>query len=315
MEEYNYLVCVDCITYNQSSYIEDALNGFCMQETTFPFICTIVDDASTDDESDVINKYIQAHFSLDDTDVVRNVETEDYTMIFAHHKTNKNCFFVVYFLKYNHYQIGKSKSLYLREWHTKSKYISLCEGDDYWINPSKLQKQVDFMETHSLHSLCFCNYKRLFPSGDLMVMKNYENDVEQCSMEDIILGGGGYMATSSMLFRQNLFVSYQTWAPDCPIGDLPMMLSLAYKGSVGYLAEVMCVYRVASMGSWSSRMNISDKSRRDHYHAIKRMWHQFDTWSEFKYHKLVMKKLRKNQYSHYKSEIYRNIRKVFKNIL
>lgn len=302
MENIKYMVRVSCITYNHAAYIEDAMNGFCMQETRFPFVCTIIDDASTDGEQEVIKNYIQAHFDTEGEGVARNEETSDYYLSFAQHKTNKNCFFAVLFLKYNHYSIKKPKTAYLSEW-TGTKYVALCEGDDYWIDPLKLQKQVTFMETHPNHSLCFCAHQRLLPSGELTIERHYENDMEHCPMEDIILGGGGYMATNSMLYRQSLYVPYSTWAKHCPVGDAPLMLSLATKGSVGYLPELMCVYRVAARGSWSQRMASSIKTRRQHHRAIIKMWHQFDQWTERAYHRTVMKKIRINRRIRLKDEL------------
>ena len=70
-----FIVCVRCITFNHANYIEDAMNGFTMQETNFPYVCTILDDASTDGEQEVIKKYLQEHFDLEDKSVVRNEET------------------------------------------------------------------------------------------------------------------------------------------------------------------------------------------------------------------------------------------------
>lgn len=148
-KEYKWVVCVSCMTYNHASYIEDAMNGFCMQETDFPFVCTIIDDASTDGEQEVIKRYLEEHFDLEDRTIVRNEETENYTLIFARHKTNKNCYFAVLYLKYNHYSIKKDKMPYITERHENCKYIALCEGDDYWIDGKKLQKQVDFLEEHT----------------------------------------------------------------------------------------------------------------------------------------------------------------------
>ncbi|MBR4365861.1 MAG: glycosyltransferase family 2 protein, partial [Bacteroidaceae bacterium] len=83
----NFIVRVSCMTFNHAPYIEDAMNGFTMQETTFPFVCTIIDDASTDGEQEVIKKYLQEHFDLEDSSVVRNEETDDYVLTFARHKT------------------------------------------------------------------------------------------------------------------------------------------------------------------------------------------------------------------------------------
>jgi glycosyltransferase involved in cell wall biosynthesis len=291
------------MTYNHAKYIKNTFDGFCMQQTKFPFICTIIDDASIDNEPEVINNYLAENFDLEDTGIVRHEDAEDFKLSFAQHKTNKNCFFAVLFLKYNHYQIKKSKIPYVSRWRNSAKYIAICEGDDYWIDPMKLQKQVDFMEAHPKHSLCFCANQRLLPSGETTIEKRYLSNLDQCPMEDIILGGGGYMATNSMLYRQSLYIPYSTWAVGCPIGDLPLMLTLAYNGLVGYLTDVMCVYRVSAVGSWSKRMASNIRTRRIHYHAIVRMWRQFDVWSNRKYHKTIREKIRINRRNHIKDEL------------
>ena len=305
-------VCVRCKTFNHAQYIEDALNGFTMQETTFPYLCCIIDDASTDGEPVVIRNYLQMHFDLQDASLVRNEDNDDFSLIFARHKTNIQCYFAVLLLKYNHYNINKDTIHYFKEWERNTEYIANCEGDDYWINPLKLQKQVDFLENHLQHSLCFCANQRLLPTGIIEIDKRYESNVEVCPMNDIILGGGGYMATNSMLYRKSLFVPYSTWAVNCPIGDLPLMLTLSHKGKVGYLADVMCVYRICSVGSWSQSMSTDRKRRNRHYRAIKIMWHQFDEWSNGMYHETVVKKIRINMMNHYKSEIKSLIRRILK---
>ena len=159
-EQYKWMVCVRCFTFNHALYIEDAMNGFTMQQTNFPYVCCIVDDASTDGEQDVIRNYLKINFDLTDKSFFRNEETDDYELIYARHKTNHNCFFATFFLKYNHYSSPEKKArkfLYIGEWWDNAKYFALCEGDDYWINSTKIQKQVDFMEVHSDYSMCFHN--------------------------------------------------------------------------------------------------------------------------------------------------------------
>ena len=79
MDNYKYMVQTRCMTYNHAPYILEAMNGFCMQKTTFPFVNVIVDDDSTDGEPEVIEKYLQEHFDLDDSAVVRREETDDYS--------------------------------------------------------------------------------------------------------------------------------------------------------------------------------------------------------------------------------------------
>ena len=99
IENNKYLVCTRCLTYNHASFITDALHGFCMQQTTFPVVYVIVDDASTDGAQEVIKCYLQDNFNLKDSSIVRNEENDNYHLIFAQHNSNKNCFFAVLFLK------------------------------------------------------------------------------------------------------------------------------------------------------------------------------------------------------------------------
>ena len=144
----DFLVYIDCITYNHASYIEDAMNGFCMQETTFPFVAAIIDDASTDGEQNVIKRYLEENFDFSEKAVARKWETDDAYFIYAQHKTNKNCYFAVVLLKYNFYQLKKDKTPLISEWRNIAKYVAFCEGDDYWTLPTKLQVQYDYLESH-----------------------------------------------------------------------------------------------------------------------------------------------------------------------
>lgn len=134
---HQYEVCVHCPTYNHSLYIEDCLNGFIMQKTTFPFCVVIVDDASTDRNQEIIKHYAEKY-----PDIIQPV-----------------------LLKENHYSIGKSRKEYYEEYDNKSKYIATCEGDDYWTDPLKLQKQVDFLESHPEYSMCFHKVNVILEEG------------------------------------------------------------------------------------------------------------------------------------------------------
>lgn len=155
----DFTVRIGCSTYNHAPYIHYTMNGFCMQHTDFPFICIILDDASTDGEQRVIKDYLDKYFIMNDDTIKMEKETNDYTMIFTRHKSNINCYFAVYFLKYNHYQLKKTRNSYLiTEW-LSAKYIASCEGDDYWTDPLKLQKQVDFLDAHPDYVMCSHDFK------------------------------------------------------------------------------------------------------------------------------------------------------------
>lgn len=160
------------MTYNHSNFIEDALNGFCSQQTNFPYVCIIFDDASTDGEQKVIHNYLQDHFDLDDKSIVKKEKTDDFVMTFARHKTNINCYFAVYLLKYNHYSIKKSKTPYMSEFTKSIDYIALCEGDDYWTDPLKLQIQYDFLKHNPEYSFC-CHRYHIYEQNKNRYLKEY----------------------------------------------------------------------------------------------------------------------------------------------
>ncbi len=304
MNDYiNPLVFVRCTTYNQSQYIKDALNGFVMQETSFPFVCCIIDDSSTDGEQVVIDRYCEESFDFEENDIYQYEETNDCIRYFIRHKKNHNCFFLIVNLKYNHYSIKKSKISYYSEWSDKAKYIALCEGDDYWIDPLKLQKQVDFMESHPNHSLCYCNNIKLYSNGNQEMHPRYPKDKDVCSIEDLISEGGGAMSTHTMLYKQELYVPYDTWAKGSPIGDLPLMLSLAAKGYVGFISDVVGVHRFKAIGSWTSKMAADRNKAKSVNLGIIKVYRQFDEWTDYKYHTAVRKKIWSIKYNMIKGDI------------
>ena len=241
MNNFRYLVRVRCITYNHASYITDAMNGFCMQITNFPFVCTLVDDASTDGEQNVIREYLEDNFDLRDQSIVRNEETDDFLLTFARHKTNKNCYFAVLFLKYNHFSIKKSKGPYFKEWRENSKYIALCEGDDYWTDSLKLQKQVDYLEEHPKCGLmwakarCYYQNKGKFKGTSGHYMSGYYDMFVNYSISPLTV----MYRTSSLAGYAN-FVKGQKWL----MGDSPLFLYIAHDHDIHFMDEIVGVYRI-----------------------------------------------------------------------
>lgn len=259
MNNKNPLVAIRCITYNHAPYIADAMNGFCMQKTSFPFVCAVIDDCSTDGEQEVISNYLHEHFDLEDQSVARYEETDDYKLIYARHKENHNCFFVVLYLKYNHYSIGKKlrKIIYIKEFEKNAKYIALCEGDDYWIDPLKLQKQVDVMEKHPECSICFGKVKcvnrekepidKTFPSRTIPAIFSQDD-----FMRWEFLEGSWVFQTSCFLFRTDILTEYsdalQTRFKNFPHADLIIQLYCLEKGNGCYISNHVSCYRVDSGG-------------------------------------------------------------------
>jgi len=244
MEPQDFWVRVRCDTYNQVSFIKDTLDGFSIQETNFPYICTIFDDASTDGEPDVLMNYLQQHFDVEDKSIARKEETEDYVLIFARNKKNKNCFFAVFFLKYNHYSIKKDKFPYSKEWNN-TKYTALCEGDDYWIDPCKLQKQVDFLERNPQYSMVRTNVHRFHQDKGYMEKNFFNHSKRIKDTKEFYTMHTLWLATCTWLFR-NIYndLDYSNRSKDVFYGDIYLLLQLSQLGKVKYLEESTAVYRI-----------------------------------------------------------------------
>lgn len=243
-DNYKWKVFVQCMTFNQATYIKDAMNGFTMQVTDFPYVCAIVDDASTDGEQETVKKFLEEHFDLEDKAIVRHEETDDYVLTFARHKINLNCFFVVLFLKYNHYSIKKPKLPYLAQWQENAKYIALCEGDDYWIDDMKLQRQVDILDFDSNCSLCYHACKNIFEDNFKGEKTSLcETVMEKLTYESFIPGYP--FQTASVVYRSSI--------RNTPLykrvslgGGMTSIISFITIGQFGYfrgINEQMSVYR------------------------------------------------------------------------
>lgn len=252
----DFKVMVRCLTFNHASYITEAMNGFCMQQTSFPFVCTIVDDASMDGEQDVIRDYLNKHFDLNDPVISRNEETDDYMMIFARHKTNQHCYFAIYLLKYNHRSIKKAKALYLKKWTEQVKYIALCEGDDYWTDSLKLQKQVDYLEGHPGCTMV-CNRSKIYSERykTFVGEKYWYNQNKILKTKEIIRRGGGSIQTASVIYRKDITSIYPDYCLKCATGDHPLQLLAAMKGYIYYMNDIMSVYRIDNSSSWIGSQN------------------------------------------------------------
>lgn len=277
MVKFNFKVSVTCMTFNQSKYIRDAMDGFCMQETDFPFVCTIVDDASTDGEQNVIQDYVRCNFNLSDNCISYNKETDYAHITFAQHKTNKNCYFVILLLKENHYR-KKSKWSYLTEWRKNVPFIAYCEGDDYWIHPQKLQKQVDYMESHPECSYLFTDrYIDLLKFG---IRNEIRYKKEIYTKRDILRGFIPGLQT--VILRRELFEDQEMLKVKGVNGDRRWAYFACSYGEIHCLHEITAVYRATGEGVFT---NVSQDSLYKHLvDDIYRFHHNLgvnDFWSYY----------------------------------
>lgn len=261
---------VRCYTYNHASYIVDAMNGFTMQRTDFPFVCIIVDDASSDGEPDVIKQYLSDNFNTEHDSIVQNRETDDYVLTFARHKSNHNCFFAVYLLKYNHYK-KKAKRPYFQEWTESVKYVALCEGDDYWTSPLKLQKQVDYLESHPECKMC-CHAIKWETNGVMYDGGCQHNQPCNLSADEVIRNNGLYIATCSLVYSGELDLDRPEWRKVANVGDFPLQILGSLRGDLFFSPEIMGVYRYMSKGSWTGQHFGSKNKVAIEYSKNKILW-------------------------------------------
>ena len=297
-------VAIRCFTFNHEKYIEKALKGFGMQKTNFPYTAVVVDDASTDNEPLILNLFIKREL---DTNFIEKEETNDYVKIVAPYKTNPNCTFAIILLKYNHYSIKKSKFSYFHELIDSAKYIALCEGDDFWTDPLKLQKQYDIMEKHPDCTICFNRVQAVYEDGitpEFMIpsiksaLCSGYIQLDNLIKEEFDLGRWCFQ-TSSFFVTKAISNGYITFKkenlPSFPYGDLPLIMFALTEGMGYFIDETMGCYRRFSGGFCSSLQANREKKIKTGYQVIKGC-EEFDKYTNFKYHKMILKKIKREEF-------------------
>lgn len=263
------LVTIYCMAYNHEKYIQQTIEGFLNQKTTFPYEIIIHDDASTDRTAEIIRKYAEAHSDV----IIPILQTE------------------------NKYSKGiKILKTYILP-KAQGKYIAICEGDDYWCDSKKLQKQVDWMEKHDDYTLCAHNSKYVDCSKGTIDLFNDITQDRDFTFEDILAGGKAgrtVFHTSSILFRREYAIVPDDFVVK-GIGDYPRYLYMASCGKVRCFADVMSVYRANVPGSWTNRMTTDiDAQRRaiEHSQNIRRMLDKVDVATNGHYTEYIKKTIR-----------------------
>lgn len=214
------LVTVICTTYNQEKYIKQALDGFVMQKTDFAVEVLIHDDASTDKTTDIIQDYTKKH---------------------------SNMLKPIFGTK-NRYSKGDYSFINEMFRSAKGKYIAYCEGDDYWTDPKKLQIQVDFLESHPDHALCFHPVRVFFEEkeepDEVYPEKKYKN---RFRVRELIKWN--FIQTNSVMYRKQ---DYSYLADNVLPGDWYLHLYHAQFGEIGFIERIMAAYRRHKGGVWWS---------------------------------------------------------------
>lgn len=215
------LVSIRCLVYNHEPYLRQCLDGFVMQKTNFVFEAIVHDDASTDNSAAIIREYAEKY-----PDIIKPIyETENQ------------------FSKKD----GSLRKIMNEAIHPDAKYVAFCEGDDYWTDPYKLQKQVDFMESHPNCSLTYHACKNIYEDGNHY--HPYGESVEE-EYKKIDLLNYPFQTATVLLKKEILFsdIYNKAIATKCFSGDMMLFLSASTLGLIKGINQQMSVYRRHSNG-------------------------------------------------------------------
>lgn len=214
------MVLIWCITYNHESYIRQCLDGFVMQKTNFRFEAIVHDDASTDGTAAIVREYAEKYPNI----IMPIFETD------------------------NQYSKKDGSLDRIMMEHMKGKYIAFCEGDDYWTDPLKLQKQVDLLEDNPDYGMVFMDNKILYDEKSVFV----DNKQKQAIINDenlkwkILSQKDFLIATCSILVRSTLYLDIRKLREDFDgfmMGDTQLLFHLSRMSKVGHIKDISCVYR------------------------------------------------------------------------
>jgi len=228
------LVTIASTTYNMEAYIGEALDSWLQQDVSFPLEIVISDDGSTDGTCDVVRSYMERYPSI------RLISTG---------------------------HIGKMPNFIRSLKESKGKYVALCDGDDYWIDSHKLQKQFDFMEAHPEFSECFTNsYVLDVTTGEKKIAKTHIWDVADTEGllahrdDDNVQMSPGH--TSTFFYRNQFLQDYPEWMYGDVMTDFPLYMLMSQYGKAKFINDITSVYRHRSDGVSSEGWNYVKATRR-----------------------------------------------------
>lgn len=262
------MVSIECNAYNHEDFIAEALDSMLMQKADFAFEILIHDDASTDRTADIIRSYEQKY-----PDIVKPIyQTEN--------QYSQNLPFEVY---------NSERGL--------GKYIAICEGDDYWTDPEKLQKQVDYMEAHPECSMCVHAAEKVSSETKKRVASvRPSNKNKIFSVEEVIEGGGELFATNSIMYSREKIPGMPEFYLNATIGDYPVVILGALSGTFYYMDQNMAAYRVGVKGSWTD-LHLTDTSAlQKHLQDVANLLDEVNIYTNFKYDYIISRTKKRNRF-------------------
>jgi len=262
------LVSVSMITYRHEEYIEEAILGVLMQQTCFEFELILSNDNSPDNSDQIIRRILDEHPRANCVRYIRHAEN-----------------------------IGIMQNALDNLERCCGEYIAFCEGDDVWINPLKLQIQIDALRHSPECDLCF-HPAQVFCGNQKTdgVFAFHSGRIKVFSTEAIVAGGGDFCPTAAIIIRRSIFEQMRVFLKQAPVGDYFLQVAGSVRGGALYLPQIMSVYRRDTAHSWTSEMR-AIKNRVAFYHKITTALIRFDAFLNGEYRKSLNVEMER-QYIH-----------------
>ena len=265
-------VSVICLAYNHEKYIRKCLDGFVMQKTNFKFEALVHDDASTDKTAEIIREYEEKY-----PDIIKPVyQTEN--------QHSKKISIFTTFLAPN----------------ARGEYLAWCEGDDCWTDPGKLQKQVDFLDTHPDYSCCYHVVKfNNLATGKTGLLPDIKESRDYST--DEIIKGGAIFHLSSQMFRTEMYLARPKgiFTTGGSFGDIQNFIYGSICGKLHVLSDVMSQYNHGTAGSWT------ETHKKDKETALKtnlvtiEMYRRVNEYYDYKYNDAFQYAINRSEFNYY----------------
>ena len=255
MDDDKILVSIRCLVYNHEPYLRQCLEGFVMQKTNFRFEAIVHDDASTDGSATIIREYAEKY-----PDIIKPIyETE------------------------NQYSKRDGSLTRITNAACRGKYIAICEGDDYWIDPLKLQKQVDFLEAHPDYLLCGTNGLILWDNGTNAPEYFNRNFTSRELMPEDVIGKWPF-PTASLMYRHELFAFLDSFKCRTYNGDIRIILVALANGRIWSLADITTVYRKNNDANSSTNRVKAKKDHGEFYFGqMIKLYSSYDIYTDHRF--------------------------------
>ncbi len=283
-------VSIICNAFNHEDYIKDALDSFVMQKTNFKFEVLVHDDASTDNTASIIKEYEEKY-----PDIIKPIyqTVNQYSQKIPIGDT---------------FQFPRAKGM----------YIAVCEGDDYWTDPYKLQKQYDALESHPEIDMCAHTASRInaLTKEEIGIIQPSNEDTV-LTVEQVILGGGGFVATNSLMFKKDLMNNIPKFRQVLKL-DYTLQILGSLRGGLLYLKDNMSCYRVMAKGSWTSQIRKTPDNLVSHIKKICSMLEVLNEETKFAYKSVIEEVLLRKEFEilevkqDYKSQLNNKYKAIYK---